>query len=97
MREQGTIVDCVYCKYIKPHLLKSKDCPQCHGNTPYFKPMRMMDQETSREAILIDILNMEINDDYSEMEKSLLSLLSKIEIYEFDLKSALIHYIQKNG
>ena len=34
MKEQGVMIECVYCKYIRPELKGTKKCPECHGLTP---------------------------------------------------------------
>lgn len=96
IREQGTMVDCVYCKFIKQGLKGNKSCPECHGNTPMFKTMRMMDHQTSEQDLLYSILNTKFDEDYTKLRTSLLHLLTQIEVYNFDLKSALINYLQMN-
>ncbi|UYP46958.1 hypothetical protein NEF87_003243 [Candidatus Lokiarchaeum ossiferum] len=90
------MVDCVYCKYIKPDLKGSKFCPECHGNTPTFKAMRMMDRTTSEQELLYSLLNMQFNENYEKLRTSLLNLLTQVDIYNFDMKSALINYLQIN-
>ena len=94
MKEQGALVDCVYCKYIKPELQNTTSCPKCHGVSPVFKAMRMMDRVSSGQEILQDILNMEFTESIEIMQEDLLHLLTKIDIYDFDLKSAIIHFLQ---
>ena len=96
MKEQGTNVDCVYCKYIKPELQGTKACPQCHGTTPNFKAMRMMDRTSSGQEILYNILNMEFTENVEKMRADLVHLLTRIDVYDFDLKSAIIHFLQNN-
>lgn len=97
MEDQGCLVDCVYCKWIQPELLHTTKCPLCHGKTPYFQSMRMMDSYTSRREILMDLLEREVG---SEKENEwttsrLLKLLTKINVYDFDLKQAIIELIQE--
>ena len=96
MKEQGTNVDCVYCKYIKPELQGTKACPQCHGTSPNFKAMRMMDRTSSGQEILYNILNMEFTENVEKMRADLVHLLTRIDVYDFDLKSAIIHFLQNN-
>ncbi len=96
IREQGVLIDCVYCKYIKPELQGTKDCPQCHGKTPTFKPMRMMDRLTSEQDILQEILDLQFKEHPDLLYKSLLNLLSRMEVYNFDLKSAIIQFLQNS-
>ena len=96
MREQGTMVDCVYCKFVKPELQGTKLCPECHGDTPVFKAMRMMDRSTSEQNILYSLLNMRFDEDYEKLRNSLLHLLTQVEVNNFDLKSAIINYLQMN-
>ncbi len=96
MREQGAMVECVYCKFVKPDLKGTELCPQCHGTTPAFKAMRMMDQDTSGQKILHTILDMQYAENYEVLRKDLLHLLTRIDVYNFDLKSALILFLQTN-
>ena len=96
MKEQGTMVDCVYCKYIRPDLHGTDSCPQCHGVSPVFKAMRMMDSGTSGQEILYEVLNMEFTENNEKIRQDLLHLLTKIDVYDFDLKSAVILYLQNN-
>jgi len=54
----------------------------------------MMDRVSSEQEILQEILNMEFKESNEIMQEDLLHLLSKIDIYDFDLKSAIIHFLQ---
>jgi hypothetical protein len=92
--QQGTIIDCVYCKYIHPELKGSPDCPMCHGDTPYFKPMRMMDQETAQRDVLKHVFGDRMKKTIPDLKQEILVLITKIDVYKFDLKQALIEYIQ---
>ena len=94
MRDQGTMVDCVYCTEVRPELKGSENCPVCHGNTPHFQPMRMMDACTSRIETLNKILHMHPHDDLEPLKTQLLGLLQEVVVYNFDIKEALIDYIK---
>jgi len=96
MKEQGVMVDCVYCKYIKPELQNTTSCPLCHGVRPVFKAMRMMDSDSSGQEILYDILNMQFTENSEKMGQDLLQLLTKIDVYNFDFKSAIIRFLQNS-
>jgi len=79
------MVDCVYCKYIKPELQGTKSCPECQGNTPRFREMRMMDRATSEQDILFSLLEMKFDENYSILRGLLIHLLTLVEVYNFDL------------
>ena len=90
------MVDCVYCKYIKPELQGTKSCPECQGKTPRFKEMRMMDRSTSEQEILYSLSDMKFDETYDKLRDSFIHLLTQVEVYNFDLKSALISFLQIN-
>ena len=92
--EQGTMVDCVYCKYIEPELKGTKNCPVCHGKTPEFRPTRMMDKYTSQMDVLDRIDYYFSKPDKDKNRGDLLNLLTSIDTYQFDIKEALINKIK---
>ena len=92
--EQGALVECVYCKLIEPKYKGTKQCPICHGNTPRFQPLRMMDRYTSGQDILNQIINTEWDREPKKLRDQLISLLNMVDIYHFDLKEALIDKIK---
>jgi predicted amidophosphoribosyltransferase len=96
MRDQGCMVDCVYCSTIHPEIREdnTKECPMCHGQTPSFRPMRMMDKYTSEMELLHDLFTFENYRENPQLKDFLISLLTKVQIYNFDLKEALISKIQ---
>ena len=89
-RDQGAIVECVYCKLVEPHLRGTPDCPACHGAAPRFRPMRMMDRETSGREILHHVTTTRWETDPARLRDQLLALLDMVDIYRFDLQEALI-------
>jgi len=95
MREQGVQADCVYCKFVRPELKGTKDCPKCHGVTPKFREARMMDKRSSQEIILKRILALEYTEDLKKLNNDLLGLLDEMDIYNFDFKDALINTIRE--
>ena len=95
MKEQGCLIDCVYCKYIRPDLHGKALCPKCQGITPYFQPSRMMDKSTASKMILSDIFNNLDKMKKNEERDFFLSLLKKIEIYSFNLKEAIIQQLKE--
>ena len=98
-QQQGTMVDCVYCKYIHPELLEGDKCPICKGINPQFRPARMMDHSTSQMEVLYSIFNefprerREANP--SDFKDALLSLLLKLDIYQLDFKELVIQSIKE--
>ena len=94
MKEQGCLVDCVYCKYVHPEYLGTTECPYCQGKTPFFQEARMMDLQTLNQAILSDIFPELYTTENQEQINFLLHILKKIEIHQFDLKTAIIQYIK---
>ncbi len=99
MKPQGLLLDCVYCNLIHPELKGKKECPHCHGQTPKFKPMQMMDKTSSEHSVMNMIIEMKYTDDLEQYKKDLIGLLTEVEVYNFDLKSALITIIRdlENG
>ena len=95
MREQGVLAECVYCKYIHPELKGTKNCPKCHGMTPKFREAQMMDKESSQKEILDIILKLEYTNDSSKLKNNFLRLLDIMEIYNFDLRFALVNAIRE--
>ena len=91
--QQGTLVDCVYCKYVRPEL-KGEQCPVCHGRTPEFRPARMMDTPTSQMEILQKIEEIYCHKNELDFKQGLLTLLTHIDLYNFDLKDAIINQIR---
>lgn len=95
MKDQGCLIDCIYCKYLHPELKGSLSCPKCHGKTPYFKHARMMDKETSSREIFGDLLKYSQEFTSKQKYEFWYKNLTKIEIYGFDLKSAVIEYLKE--
>lgn len=94
MKEQGCLVECVYCKYIRPDLQGKSTCPICHGKTPYFQSAQMMDKHSSAQVFLSELwVNLDLMDEDGQRE-FLLNWLRKIEIYQFNLKDAIIHRLK---
>ena len=91
---QGTLVECVYCKFVHPELKGTDQCPECHGRTPEFRPARMMDKETSEREIMEKIENIFKHKDEMDLKKELLTLLTYVDVYRFDFKEALIRIIR---
>jgi len=79
---------------VRPELKGSEDCPICHGNTPYFQPMRMMDAFTSRIETINKFLRIKREVEPEMLKRQLLGLLTDVIVYNFDLKEALIDYIR---
>lgn len=52
-RRQGALLACVYCTHVHPDL--GADCPRCHGSGPRFRPARMMDGPSARDALLASL------------------------------------------
>lgn len=96
MKEQGCLVDCIYCKYIHPEFQNSKNCPKCHGETPYFQPAQMMDQYSSSKHILYRIFELPKDISEEQLYNHVYHLLKEIEIYGYDLKQSLIDYLKEN-
>jgi hypothetical protein len=94
-QEQGTIVDCVYCGLIKPELKGTKKCPKCGGVSSSFKPLRMMDKNTSERELLNQIFRIQMDQDGKIPTDELLNLLTRVGVYNFDFKSALINLIRE--
>ena len=94
MKEQGCLIDCVYCKYIRPDLQGKSLCPKCHGVTPYFQPSRMMDKTSASKMILSGLINNPNQMKLNEEQDFLLNLLKNIEIYSFNLKDAIIQQLR---
>ena len=102
-QEQGTIMDCGYCKDVYPDL--GKDCPLCHGSGPAFRPARMMDRYTSNSELLQDLywmfeleMKMRESGDRSkeailEYKSDMVRMIEKIGLYQFTLRDALIQRI----
>ncbi len=95
MREQGVMADCVYCKYIRPELKGTKDCPKCHGVSPKFREAQMMDKKSSQNRILRHILSLEYTKDLEKLNNDLIGLLDQIDIYNFDFKDAIVNTIRE--
>ncbi|MHA1674689.1 MAG: hypothetical protein ACTSYI_13805 [Promethearchaeota archaeon] len=95
MNEQGCLVNCVFCSYILPNLKGNDQCPYCHGNSLYFKPMHMMDRSTANRQLLHEIFSQDSPDLYSMQESYAVNLLTKIEAHNFDLKQALIDFLKE--
>lgn len=98
-QDQGTYVDCVYCKYIKPKMKNRSQCPKCGGKTPEFRNARMMDKYSSEQHILnkmIEIFGIMGSKSLTneEMQDQLLRILTEIDIYGFDCKQAIINRIR---
>jgi hypothetical protein len=93
-QDQGTFIDCVYCKYIHPELLGSGNCPECHGRTPEFRPARMMDKPTSEREIFDRITTIFCHKADLDFKKELLTLLTYVDVYGFDFKNALVTLIR---
>ena len=93
-QQQGTMVDCVYCKYVHPELKGKSTCPVCRGDTPSFRPARMMDRHTSRRDVLKHLFSIQRSEKDEEFKNTLVRLLTRIDIYNFDLKEALIDQIR---
>jgi len=104
--EQGAIVPCGYCGDIYPEL--KGNCPVCKGGGPSFRPARMMDRETSSRELLPQILMLHaleesINGEegkpgealVKEYRQALISLVEKINLYDFDLKEALAQKLRE--
>ena len=96
MNEQGCMVDCVYCSSILPNMKWTGQCPYCHGHSPYFKPMQMMDRSTANRQLLFEIFSQDSPELYSMQESYAVNLLTKIEVHNFDLKQALIEFLKEN-
>ncbi|MBD3229654.1 MAG: hypothetical protein GF329_15845 [Candidatus Lokiarchaeota archaeon] len=94
MKDQGCLIDCIYCKYLHPELEKSS-CPKCHGKTPYFQHARMMDNQSSSKEIFGDILKYSEKFTKKQSFEFWYKILKKIEIYGFDLKSTVIEYLKE--
>ncbi len=95
MREQGVIADCVYCKYVRPELKGTKNCPKCHGVASKFREAQMMDKRSSQNRIIRQILALENTDDLQKLKNDLLGVLDVMDIYNFDFRDALINTIRK--
>ncbi len=94
INEQGCLVDCVFCSSILPNLKGTDQCPYCHGLSPYFKPMQMMDRSTANRQLLHEIFSQDSPELYSMQEEYAVNLLTKIEVHNFDLKQALIEFLK---
>lgn len=98
-KDQSTFVECVYCKYVRPELQGSSECPFCQGKSREFRPARMMDEYTSGQHILDKMIRESERLNSSDLTKSekmdiLLSILEEIDLYGFDCKKAVIDKIQ---
>jgi len=90
MKDQGCLVECVYCKYIRPDLKGKSICPKCQGKTPYFQSTQMMDKTSAARVLLSELwVNLDHMEE-NEQRDFLLNWLKKIEIYQFNLKDAII-------
>ncbi len=94
MREQGVQADCVYCKYVRPELKGTEKCPKCHGVTPKFREAQMMDKQSSGHKILRRILALKHTEDLAKLKDDFLGLLDAMDIYNFDLKDAIVNAIR---
>jgi hypothetical protein len=96
--DQGCLTTCAYCTEVHPELNGSADCPYCHGQQTKFRPARMMDRQTSLDEVLHSVLNfaLEMGQELSQerLQFGLLSLLDMVNLYNFDLKEALIQKIR---
>ena len=101
--EQGLWTECVYCTMVNTEI--GKDCPYCNGNFYYFQPAQMMDKSSSQQMILKSLTelkpifdtyysNEEDKNNAAYLKKMLLGILKDVNIYNFDLKDALINYIR---
>ena len=95
MKEQGCLVDCVYCKYIKPELQGLDICPKCHGQTPFFQPAQMMDQDSSSSQIFNDLLSFKPDSNNDSLFNFWYNILKRVDMYNFDFKHALVRYLQE--
>ena len=94
MKEQGCLVECVYCKYIRPELQGKSTCPKCQGNTPYFQSAQMMDKPSAANVLLSELWVNLAHMDENEQRDFLLNWLKKIDIYQFNLKDAIIYRLK---
>ena len=94
MKEQGCLVECVYCKYIRPDLQGKSTCPKCQGNTLYFQTAQMMDKPSAANALLSELWDNLDNWGEDEQREFLLNWLKKIDIYQFNLKDAIIYRLK---
>jgi hypothetical protein len=97
-KEQGVYLDCIYCKVIYPEI-NSSNCKRCKGEGGYFRPARMMDKLSSNNYVMDSLKQFFENYDmYEEIDESnrkrMIGLVEIIEIYNFDLKKALIDIIR---
>lgn len=93
-QDQGATVDCVYCRLVEPGLRGTPDCPACHGAAARFRPMRMMDRETSGREILHQLTTIRWDTDPARRRDQLLAMLDMVDIYRFDLQEALIDAVR---
>lgn len=96
MRDQGCQVECPYCSLIHPELKNSNKCPECHGNNLSFRPMRMMDRQTSQIELIEVIFKPQLSKSKTELRRFFLNFLTEIDVYHFDLKEAIITYFKYN-
>ena len=94
-QEQGALVDCVYCGLIKPELKGTKKCPKCGGVSRSFKPMRMMDNNTSGRELIEKIFRIQLDREGRITKDELINLLTSVVVYNFDFQSALINWIRE--
>lgn len=98
MREQGTVMDCIYCTKVYPEL-EGAECPKCGGRGPTFRAARMMDRQTSAREIWPRILG--LYETESKLESlspeqvqqyrdRLIGVLDQVNLYQFDMKEALL-------
>jgi len=105
--EQGTEMECVLCNVIYPET-KGKECPACKGKGYIFQPARMMDLYTSRREMLNDLFYFLTTRDQFEhkdpeekeklafqLRQEAISYITKIIIYNFDLKETLIDLVHE--
>ncbi|MHA1562585.1 MAG: hypothetical protein ACTSPA_10720 [Promethearchaeota archaeon] len=94
MKEQGCLVECPYCKYIRPDLQGKSTCPKCHGNTTYFQSAQMMDKPSAAKVLLSELwVNLDQMGE-NEQQEFLLNWLKRIDIYQFNLKDAIIYRLK---
>jgi hypothetical protein len=94
MRDQGCQVECPYCASIHPELKNTDKCPECHGKNSFFRPMRMMDRYTSQMDLIENIFRPYFSKSKTELRAFFLNLLTEIDVYNFDLKEAIIAYFR---
>jgi hypothetical protein len=68
------------------------NCPICHGQSPVFRQARMMDRNTSERDFIEMLFKREPMDfeNRQQLKEILINILTFIDIYNLDLKSAII-------